>query len=97
MTLLVHLIRQSFNSVIKNKNGSSYIEASIAMPLACIISIMMLQLGIVFFNDLIKQTEEHKEYLDKTYGVLYWYIMRNLEYYNYISEDKFKSISLDSI
>ena len=35
--------------------------------------------------------EEHKEYLDKTYGVLYWYIMRNLEYYNYISEDKFKS------
>lgn len=36
--------------------------------------------------------EEHKEYLDRTYGVLYWYIMNNVEYYNSISEDKFKSI-----
>lgn len=36
--------------------------------------------------------EEHKEYLDRTYGVLYWYIMNNIEYYNSISEDKFKSI-----
>lgn len=36
--------------------------------------------------------DEHKEYLDKTYGVLYWYIINNIEYYNAISEDKFKSI-----
>lgn len=36
--------------------------------------------------------DEHKEYLDKTYGVLYWYIVKNLEYYNSISEDKFMSI-----
>lgn len=36
--------------------------------------------------------EEHKEYLDRTYGVLYWYIINNIEYYNSISEDKFKSI-----
>ena len=36
--------------------------------------------------------EEHKEYLDKTYGVLYWYIINNLEYYNAISEEKFKAI-----
>lgn len=36
--------------------------------------------------------EEHKEYLDRTYGVLYWYIMNNVEYYNSISEDNFKSI-----
>lgn len=36
--------------------------------------------------------EEHKEYLDKTYGVLYWYIVNNLEYYNGISEEKFKDI-----
>ena len=34
--------------------------------------------------------EEHKEYLDKTYGVLYWYIMRNIEYYNLVTEDNFK-------
>jgi hypothetical protein len=36
--------------------------------------------------------EEHKEYLDRTYGVLYWYIKNNVEYYNSISEDNFKSI-----
>jgi hypothetical protein len=36
--------------------------------------------------------EEHKEYLDRTYGVLYWYIVKNIEYYNSISEEKFKSI-----
>lgn len=35
---------------------------------------------------------EHKEYLDKTYGVLYWYIVKNLEYYNAITEDKYKSL-----
>ena len=36
--------------------------------------------------------EEHKDYLDRTYGVLYWYIMKNIDYYNMASEDKFKSI-----
>lgn len=39
--------------------------------------------------------KEHKEYLDRTYGVLYWYIMNNIEYYNNISEDKFKSILMN--
>lgn len=36
--------------------------------------------------------KEHKEQLDRTYGVLYWYIMKNIDYYNEVSEDKFKSI-----
>jgi hypothetical protein len=35
---------------------------------------------------------EHKDYLDRTYGVLYWYIMKNADYYNAISEEKFKEI-----
>ena len=34
--------------------------------------------------------DEHKEYLDRTYGVLYWYIMNNIEYYNVISEEAYK-------
>lgn len=34
--------------------------------------------------------EEHKEYLDRTYGVLYWYILKNIEYYNAVSEDNFR-------
>ena len=33
--------------------------------------------------------DEHKEQLDRVYGVLYWYIMNNIEYYNAISEGKF--------
>ena len=36
--------------------------------------------------------EEHKEHLDRIYGVLYWYIMENLEYYNAVSEDNFKTL-----
>jgi hypothetical protein len=36
--------------------------------------------------------EEHKEHLDRMYGVLYWYIMENLEYYNALSEDNFKTL-----
>jgi hypothetical protein len=35
--------------------------------------------------------KEHKEYLDRTYGVLYWYIINNLEYYNSVSEEKIKT------
>ena len=35
--------------------------------------------------------DEHKEQLDKVYGVLYWYIINNIEYYNAVSEEKFKS------
>lgn len=38
---------------------------------------------------------EQKEYLDRTYGVLYWYIMNNIEYYNSVTEDKFKSILMN--
>ena len=34
--------------------------------------------------------EEHKDKLDRVYGVLYWYIMNNVEYYNAINEEKFK-------
>jgi hypothetical protein len=36
--------------------------------------------------------DEHKEYLDKTYGVLYWFIIKNLEYYNSVSEERFKTL-----
>jgi hypothetical protein len=34
--------------------------------------------------------DEHKELLDRTYGVLYWYIINNIEYYN-LSKNKVKS------
>ena len=34
--------------------------------------------------------DEHKEHLDRIYGVLYWYLVNNNEYYNFISEEKFK-------
>ena len=39
--------------------------------------------------------DEHKEHLDRMYGVLYWYINTNVEYYNSVTEDKFKSILMN--
>lgn len=38
--------------------------------------------------------DEHKDYLDRTYGVLYWYIINNIEYYNSVDENKFREILL---
>jgi cellulose synthase/poly-beta-1,6-N-acetylglucosamine synthase-like glycosyltransferase len=38
--------------------------------------------------------DEHKELLDRTYGVLYWYIINNIEYYNSVDENKFREILL---
>ena len=38
---------------------------------------------------------EHKEFLDRTYGVLYWFLQNNIEYYNNISQEKFKSILIN--
>ena len=34
--------------------------------------------------------KEHKEYLDKTYGVLHWFVMNNIDYYNSVSEETFR-------
>jgi glycosyltransferase involved in cell wall biosynthesis len=39
--------------------------------------------------------DEHKEYLDRIYGVLYWYIVKNLYYYNLATEDKFREILIN--
>ena len=39
--------------------------------------------------------KEHKEYLDRTYGVLYWYIMNNIEYYNSVPEEKLKTLLMN--
>jgi hypothetical protein len=39
--------------------------------------------------------KEHKEYLDRTYGVLYWYIMNNKEYYNSVPEEKLKTLLMN--
>ena len=79
MKLLARLIKQSFSSALKSKRGSSYIEASIVMPLACIISIMMIQIAIVFFNDLLKQTTKHKEFFEEKSYSLQIELIRNYE------------------
>ena len=59
-----------------------------------VISMSVVDVLLQFYCELQNAEwylEEHKKYLDKTYGVLYWYIMENLEYYNSISEDNFKT------
>ncbi len=79
MRLLVRLIKQNSSFVLRSRRGSSYIEASIVMPLACIVSIMMIQIAIVFFNDLLKQRTEHKEYFEEKNYSLQIELIRNYE------------------
>ena len=47
------------------------------------------------YNDIDSPSLDYlfdKEYLDRTYGVLYWFITKNIDYYNAVSEDKFRMI-----
>jgi hypothetical protein len=60
-----------------------------------VISESVVDVVLQFYCELQNQEwylEEHKDNLDRVYGVLYWYIMNNIEYYNDVSEDKFKLI-----
>ena len=60
-----------------------------------VISESVVDVVLQFYCELQNQEwylEEHKDDLDRVYGVLYWYIMNNIEYYNDVSEDKFKLI-----
>jgi cellulose synthase/poly-beta-1,6-N-acetylglucosamine synthase-like glycosyltransferase len=77
------LTNNSVVSVMKNINMGKEL-----------ISETVVDVVLQFYCELQKREwylEEHKEFLDKTYGVLYWYIMHNVEYYNSITEDKFKA------
>ena len=58
------------------------------------ISMSVVDVVLQFYCELQNHEwylKEHKQYLDKTYGVLYWFIMENLDYYNSLPEDKFKT------
>ena len=79
MTPLGHLVRQSFNRILLSKKGSIFIEASIVMPLACIIAIAMIGLAISFFNDFEKQVRGHKLELSEKSYTLQIEIIRNYE------------------
>lgn len=60
-----------------------------------IISATVVDVVLQFYCDMQNSEwylTENKEYLDRTYGVLYWYISKNFEYYNSLSEEKFKAI-----
>ena len=57
------------------------------------ISLSVIDVFLQFYCELQNDEwylKEHKKQLDRTYGVLYWYIMKNLEYYNSASEEDFK-------
>ena len=77
MTPLEHLAKPNSNRKLLNKKGSIFIEASIVMPLACIIAIAMIQLAICFFNEFASQVAEHKLDLSEKSYTLQIEIIRN--------------------
>lgn len=44
-----------------NKKGSIYIEASIVLPLSCLIVITMITISVSFYNVFLKTVMNHKE------------------------------------
>ncbi len=79
MIPLEHSVRPSFKKIFSNKKGSIFIEASIVMPLACIIAVAMIQIAIISFNELAKQVADHKLELSERSYVLQTEIIRNYE------------------
>lgn len=49
--------------MVNNKRGSIFIEASMVMPLTCLIVIGIIILSIGVYNNLNKQVKIHKEAL----------------------------------
>lgn len=79
MIHLARLTKQSFKGFCHNKKGEVFIEASIAMPLACVISIMMLQLAVIFFNELEEQVKEHISMINEKSYMIQIEILRKNE------------------
>lgn len=79
MTPLGLLVKQNFKKNLFNKRGSIFIEASIVMPLACIITIMMIQISIVYYNEFAKQVHHHMDDISKKSFIIQTEIIRNYE------------------
>ena len=79
MKLLGHLVKANSKMFSHNKMGSIFIEASLVMPMACIVSIMMLQIAICFFYQFQEQVETHMEALNNKNYMLQIEIIRNNE------------------
>ena len=91
-----YFVKTIWRLLLTNNSLVNFMEA-IEIPNETIIESVVnvvLQLYCELQNDEW-YLEEHKDYLDRTYGVLYWYIMNNLKYYNAVSERKFKDILMD--
>ena len=57
---LERLIKRSFNH-LKGKAGSIFIEASLVLPLTCIILITMITMAMSFYRNIYDQVQNHKE------------------------------------
>lgn len=78
MVLLVHFLKQNFKNSLSNKKGSIFIEASITMPLACVIAVTIIQISVVLFNDFKNQVQDHVKYMDeKSYSMQIEIIRKN--------------------
>ena len=79
MKLLERLVKANSKIFSHNKKGSIFIEASLVMPMACIVFIMMLQIAVFFFYQLREQVETHMEELNNKNYMIQIEMIRNNE------------------
>lgn len=61
MILSEVLTRVVFKNRLSDKAGSIYVEASIVLPMTCLIIISMIGLVMTFYSNIYKQAEVHIE------------------------------------
>lgn len=54
-------VRASFRQLISDRRGSVYVEASMVMPMTCLIMAAMIAVIMSFYGDVSSQTEDHIE------------------------------------
>lgn len=62
-----------------NKKGSMYLEATMVMPLSIIICISLIYISLNFYNEIVRQVESHKQYLEDANYLLQLEILRYYE------------------
>lgn len=62
-----------------NKKGSMYLEATMVMPLSIIICISLIYISLNFYNEIVRQVESHKQYLEEANYLVQLEILRYYE------------------
>ena len=56
-----------------------YLEATMVMPLSIIICISLIYISLNFYNEIVRQVESHKQYLEEANYLVQLEILRYYE------------------